>query len=160
MISMLIAPSSALIGRIHDAGNHLRRLLIQRLHLRGGPNVDGNRLLRSVHGRDCPRRGIHRFHRRANLANGVRREVGDFDLRDIRVLCAQHAEVIAPDAAASQAQVELLDRFVRAIETGTPPETSGQDNLWSFGAVMAGVRSAQEGRSVFVREVLDDVATA
>jgi len=72
----------------------------------------------------------------------------------------QHAEVIAPDAAASQAQVELLDRFVRAIETGTPPETSGQDNLWSFGAVMAGVRSAQEGRSVFVREVLDDASTA
>ena len=42
-------------------------------------------------------------------------------------------------------QAALLADFARAIRTGTPAETNGADNLWSFGAVMAGVASAQGG---------------
>lgn len=49
-------------------------------------------------------------------------------------------------------QAALLKRFAEAIRTGRAAETSGEDNLWSFGAVMAGVRSACVGRLVAVGE--------
>jgi predicted dehydrogenase len=52
------------------------------------------------------------------------------------------------------AQTALLRNFAHAIRSGEPAETSGQDNLWSFGAVMAAVRSAREGRAVDVAEVM------
>lgn len=39
-------------------------------------------------------------------------------------------------------QAALLSRFAEAIRTGTPAETSGEDNLHSFGAVMRAVESA------------------
>jgi len=48
----------------------------------------------------------------------------------------------------------LIRDFAQAIRTNTPGETSGQDNLWSFGAVMAGVKSIKEGRTVDVAELL------
>lgn len=51
-------------------------------------------------------------------------------------------------------QAELLRRFARAIRTGTPAQTSGQDNLRSFGVVMAGVLSATERRPVEMTELL------
>ncbi len=51
-------------------------------------------------------------------------------------------------------QVELLHQFAMSIRSGVPAETSGEDNLWSFGAVMAGVVSARERRSVEVSELL------
>ena len=51
-------------------------------------------------------------------------------------------------------QARLLADFAGAIRTGTPAETSGADNLWSFAAVMAGVISARERRTVDVRELL------
>ena len=51
-------------------------------------------------------------------------------------------------------QARLLNDFARAIRTGTPAETSGADNLWSFAAVMAGVISAREKRTVDVGELL------
>ena len=66
----------------------------------------------------------------------------------------QKAETIAADQVPSQVQAVLLSKFAEAIRTNTPPETSGKDNLWSFGAVMAGVVSAKEGRTVDVRELL------
>jgi predicted dehydrogenase len=53
-----------------------------------------------------------------------------------------------------RAQAKLLHDFAEAIRTGKQPETSGQDNLWSFGAVMAGVISAREGRTVDVQELI------
>lgn len=52
------------------------------------------------------------------------------------------------------AQAALLHDFALAIRTGVPAETSGEDNLRSFGAVMAAVVSAREGRSVEVAELL------
>jgi hypothetical protein len=51
-------------------------------------------------------------------------------------------------------QAKLLKDFADAIRTGTPAETSGADNLWSFGAVIAGVTSAREKRTVDVRELV------
>jgi predicted dehydrogenase len=51
-------------------------------------------------------------------------------------------------------QAALLKRFADAIRSGTAGETSGADNLWSFGAVMAGVISARESRAVDVRGLL------
>jgi hypothetical protein len=42
----------------------------------------------------------------------------------------------------------------QAIRTGQPAQTSGQDNLWSFAAVTAGVESAKTGRSVEVASLL------
>lgn len=51
------------------------------------------------------------------------------------------------------AQGKLLADFAQAIRSGVPAETSGEDNLWSFGVVVAGVKSAKEGRWVEVEEV-------
>lgn len=53
-----------------------------------------------------------------------------------------------------EAQAALLSRFAQAIRSGVPAETSGEDNLWSFGAVMAGVISAKERRTVDVAELI------
>jgi predicted dehydrogenase len=58
-----------------------------------------------------------------------------------------------PDIALG-GQAALLSRFAEAIRTGKPGETSGEDNLWSFGAVTAGVISANQGRSVDVKSLL------
>ncbi len=66
----------------------------------------------------------------------------------------QKTDVIPNDPAPRNGQQSILDRFVKAIETNTPAETSGDDNLWSFGAVCAGVISAKEKRSVYVAELL------
>jgi predicted dehydrogenase len=49
----------------------------------------------------------------------------------------------------------ILHRFAQAIRSGQPAETSGADNLYSFGAIIAGMISAQEERFVEVSEVLD-----
>lgn len=51
-------------------------------------------------------------------------------------------------------QAALLKRFADAIRANKPAETSGADNLWSFGAVIAGVISTSEGRTVDVAELL------
>lgn len=53
-----------------------------------------------------------------------------------------------------QGQAKLLADFAQAIRTGTPAETSGQDNLHSFGTVMAAVRSIKESRAVTLAEML------
>jgi predicted dehydrogenase len=51
-------------------------------------------------------------------------------------------------------QAALLADFARAIRTGEPAPTSGADNLWSFGAVMAGVASARTGSTVDVAAIV------
>ncbi|MBC7782679.1 MAG: Gfo/Idh/MocA family oxidoreductase [Burkholderiales bacterium] len=60
------------------------------------------------------------------------------------------------DAAPRNGQQAVLDGFIAAAATNTPAETSGADNLWSFGAVCAGVISAQQGRTVDVRELIGE----
>lgn len=52
-------------------------------------------------------------------------------------------------------QDATLHAFAESIRTGTPAETGGEDNLHSFGAVIAGVQSAREGRTVTLAEVLE-----
>jgi predicted dehydrogenase len=51
-------------------------------------------------------------------------------------------------------QAALLHHFAQSIRTNEPAETGGADNLWSFAAVMAGVKSATVGRAVEVAELL------
>ena len=51
-------------------------------------------------------------------------------------------------------QAALLRCFAEAIRTGRPGATSGEDNLWSFAAVTAGVISAREERGVDVGGLL------
>lgn len=48
----------------------------------------------------------------------------------------------------------LLRKFAESIRSGVPGETSGEDNLWSFATVIAGVISAKEHRTVDVAELL------
>jgi predicted dehydrogenase len=56
--------------------------------------------------------------------------------------------------AAQNGQARLLADFANAIRTGTPGETSGADNLWSFAAVIAGVMSTTKGKTVNVADLL------
>jgi len=51
-------------------------------------------------------------------------------------------------------QSATLHLFAEAIRTGRPAEISGEDNLWSFGAVMAAVQSAEEGSVVEVQALV------
>lgn len=51
-------------------------------------------------------------------------------------------------------QHATLSLFAAAIRTGVPAPTSGEDNLWTFGAVMASVLSAQKQQTMDVRELL------
>jgi predicted dehydrogenase len=59
---------------------------------------------------------------------------------------------VVKDEASQQAK--LLSDFARAIRTGEPAETSGDDNLWSFGAVTAGVLSATKHKPIDVAGLL------
>jgi predicted dehydrogenase len=61
--------------------------------------------------------------------------------------------VDVPEIALS-GQAALLKCFADAIRSGQPGPTSGSDNLWSFGAVIAGVFSAKENRSVAVADLI------
>lgn len=63
-------------------------------------------------------------------------------------------EAVEIPPAAMNGQARLLADFAQAIRLNAPAETSGADNLWSFAAVMAGVESANAGRSVEVAELL------
>lgn len=56
--------------------------------------------------------------------------------------------------AEQNGQARLLADFATAIRTKQPAQTSGADNLWSFAAVMAAVRSAQTHQTVDVAEHL------
>jgi predicted dehydrogenase len=58
------------------------------------------------------------------------------------------------DEVKQPGQHATLARFAEAIRSGKPAETSGADNLWSFGAVMAGVQSAETGLPVRVAELM------
>jgi predicted dehydrogenase len=55
---------------------------------------------------------------------------------------------------AQNGQARLLADFAAAVRSGTPAETNGADNLHSFAAVIAGVISATEHRTVEVAELL------
>lgn len=63
-------------------------------------------------------------------------------------------EVEAPPLK-RQAQAATLHLFAQAIRSGELNEISGENNLASFAAVQAGIQSAQERRSVDVREMME-----
>lgn len=51
-------------------------------------------------------------------------------------------------------QEHTLHDFAEAIRTGNPAETNGEDNIKSFGAVVAATISAKEKRTVSLAEIL------
>lgn len=64
------------------------------------------------------------------------------------------SEPVEPQPLQYQDQLALLATFAQAIRTGQPAETSGDDNLWTFAAVTAGLISTREGRTVNVKDLL------
>ena len=65
------------------------------------------------------------------------------------------SEKIEIPEVAENAQARLLREFAEAIRTGKPAQTCGEDNLWSFAAVIAGVMSAKKkGKAVEVAKLL------
>jgi predicted dehydrogenase len=63
-------------------------------------------------------------------------------------------ETMAIDDLEWTGQRATLYLFAEAIRSGQPAEISGEDNLWSFGAVMAGVKSTVERRRVDVIDLI------
>jgi predicted dehydrogenase len=63
-----------------------------------------------------------------------------------------------PEIALS-GQAALLKSFADSIRSGKAGATSGIDNLWSFGAVIAGVISTSERRSVDVAGLIRNEST-
>lgn len=51
--------------------------------------------------------------------------------------------------------VATLHLFAQSIRTGRPSEISGENNLHSFAAVYAGIKSAEEGRTVSLQEIIE-----
>jgi predicted dehydrogenase len=49
---------------------------------------------------------------------------------------------------------QMLHEFAESVRTGVPMQVSGHDNLWSFGAVMAGLKAAREGGTVDVAKLI------
>jgi predicted dehydrogenase len=50
--------------------------------------------------------------------------------------------------------VEELEEFARAVRGETQPEMDGERSTASLAVILAGIRSAKEGRSVEVKEIL------
>jgi predicted dehydrogenase len=65
---------------------------------------------------------------------------------------APHAEPIA--CAKNDPIVEELEEFARAVRGETEPEMDGERGTASLAVILAGIRSAQEGRRVEVKEML------
>ena len=63
-------------------------------------------------------------------------------------------EAIDVPPAEMNGQAKLLSDFANAIRSGTAASTSGADNLWSFGAVIAAMISATKGRAVDVADLI------
>ena len=59
-----------------------------------------------------------------------------------------------PDPIEREGLAATLHNFADAIRTGIPAETSGEDNLHSFAAVIAAVTSAREKRTVKIADLL------
>jgi len=86
---------------------------------------------------------------------------GSLHLEDDKILAGQSKrwgkelqveEIPAPPLEYAE-QARTLHNFAVAIQSGVPAETNGADNLQSFAAVVAALRSAQEGRAVTVQEI-------
>jgi predicted dehydrogenase len=57
------------------------------------------------------------------------------------------------DVSATEGHASVIDAFLRAIETGGKPETTGEDNIRSLAMVSAAIESARTGQRVTIREI-------
>jgi predicted dehydrogenase len=66
---------------------------------------------------------------------------------------------ISTDLWAKNVREEALEppalEFATVIRSGASSELDGASNLWSFGAVMAGMESSRNGRTVDVADMID-----
>jgi predicted dehydrogenase len=63
------------------------------------------------------------------------------------------AELAVPepaDAAATHGHASVIADFLRAVETGTPPETVGSDNINSLAMVFAAIESAKTRQRIVI----------
>jgi predicted dehydrogenase len=58
------------------------------------------------------------------------------------------------DVPKADAIVDELEEFARAVRGETPVEMDGERSTASLAVILAGIRSAKEGRRVEVREIL------
>jgi predicted dehydrogenase len=63
----------------------------------------------------------------------------------------EEAELRPLERGGAQATLAM---FAEAIRSGQPAEISGEDNIRSFGAVITGVMSAKQGRTVTLEEII------
>jgi predicted dehydrogenase len=61
---------------------------------------------------------------------------------------------VDPPPAGGSEQQHILDTFAKAIRGIEPAPTSGEDNLYSFGAVWAALESIKQGKSVTVKDLV------
>jgi predicted dehydrogenase len=64
-------------------------------------------------------------------------------------------EAVEPPALEFAARAATLHEFATVIRSGQTSELDGANNLWSFGAVMAGMESCRNGRAVEVADMID-----
>ncbi len=64
-------------------------------------------------------------------------------------------ETIEPPALEFSARAATLHEFATVIRSGAVSELDGANNLWSFGAVIAGMESCRNGRTVDVADMID-----
>jgi predicted dehydrogenase len=91
----------------------------------------------------CAEGSIHWSHNKVNLARSSRGFNNDTAIEELAV-----------DPLPLEGQSAVLRAFADAIRTGRPASTCGADNLQSFGAIMAAVRSAETGLPVNVQNIL------
>jgi predicted dehydrogenase len=63
-------------------------------------------------------------------------------------------EAVEPPALEFAARAATLHEFATVIRSGDSSELDGTSNLWSFGAVLAGMESSRTGRTVDVADVI------
>jgi len=78
-----------------------------------------------------------------------------YDLHNgLRVLRRGSHKADAVPCAANDTIVEELEEFARAVRGETEPEMDGEKSTASLAVILAGIKSAREGRRVEVAEIL------
>jgi predicted dehydrogenase len=65
----------------------------------------------------------------------------------------ERAEPVA--CAKNDTIADELEEFAAAVRGGKPPEMDGERSTASLAVILAGIRSAKEGRRVEVKEILE-----
>jgi predicted dehydrogenase len=72
----------------------------------------------------------------------------------LRVLKRGETKAAAVPCTESDTIVEELEEFMRACRGDGEPEMDGEKSTASLAVILAGIRSAKEGRRVEVKEIL------